>query len=755
VLRRLGEPAAWFTCFPRLALFALVALLAPIASATPAAVLVTLLGNDGVPFAQAWSTWYTSEALGLLLVVPFLLSWTDPALRRDLPVRKVLEAAGLAALVLVAAAFIFTQEHLQAKFLVFPFLLLATFRGGLPAAAAGAVALACVAIWCTGHGHGPIAAVVEADTAERLQVLKLYLATVVLSTLPVAATLAQRERARREAGAASAALLGERKRLDLALDAANASAWDWDPAADRSVWSSQMFDLLGLDPATTTPSFGAMLGVVHPEDAPPLRAAMYEDRETWFREEFRIVHPTRGLRWINGLGRPRARTGRAAVVRGSGVNIDVTRRKRAEERLRAGEERFRQLANRVPAFVWFTDANGRVLHINDRWYEYTGQTPEQALSYGTIQAAHPDDVGRMLATWDEAARRGVPWEIEFRCRRRDGAYRWYMARIEPLRDEAGRTTGWFGASTDVHDRRLAEEGSRAAKEAAEAARAEAEAANRAKSDFLAAMSHEVRTPLAAVLGMADLLGASPGLPRAERARVEAIRTAGRHLLDVVNDVLDFARVEAGRLRLERVDLAPARLLEEVRSLLAPRAVERGLTLELRPGPGLPAAVRGDPTRLRQVLLNLVGNALKFTHEGGVGVAASGRAEGDGRVRLRFEVRDTGIGVARERQAALFEAFTQADASATRRYGGSGLGLAISKRLVEAMGGEIGVESAPGVGSLFWFEVPLEPGDPAAAEAAGDGDPGAARRGRCGCWRPRTWRSTATCCARCWAGTGTS
>ncbi len=230
------------------------------------------------------------------------------------------------------------------------------------------------------------------------------------------------------------------------------------------------------------------------------------------------------------------------------------------------------------------------------------------------------------------------------------------------------------------------------------------------------MSHEIRTPLTAVLGMADLLAADD-LPEAATAHVEAIRTSGRHLLSVVDDILDFSRIEAGRLELERIDFSLADVPEQVRSLMAPQAAERGLELRFTYGGHVPPVVRGDPTRLAQVLLNLVGNALKFTHEGGVAVAVSSRPEGEGRARLRFEVRDTGIGMTPGQAAGLFRAFAQADRSTTRRYGGSGLGLAISKRLVEAMGGEIGVESAPGVGSLFWFEVALEVGDAAAAAAA--------------------------------------
>src|SRR3954468_10286121 len=248
-----------------------------------------------------------------------------------------------------------------------------------------------------------------------------------------------------------------------------------------------------------------------------------------------------------------------------------------------------------------------------------------------------------------------------------------------------------------------------------AERERAENATRAMSDFLAVMSHEIRTPMTGVLGMADLLAAA-GLPGRERRQVEAIRTSGRHLLHVVDDVLDFSRIEAGGLALERVDFSPAEVLEQVRSLMAPQALERGLGLAFGLDEHSPPVIKGDPTRLRQVLLNLVGNALKFTHAGGVTVRLAGRPAGEGRFVLRFGVEDTGIGVAPEERAGLFDAFTQADRSTARRYGGSGLGLAISRRLVGAMGGEIGVESAPGAGSLFWFEVPLERGD--AVVAAG-------------------------------------
>jgi signal transduction histidine kinase/ActR/RegA family two-component response regulator len=291
--------------------------------------------------------------------------------------------------------------------------------------------------------------------------------------------------------------------------------------------------------------------------------------------------------------------------------------------------------------------------------------------------------------------------------------------------------GGLSVYLDVLARKRAETQLREAKDAAEAAhrdadeaRAAAERAAGAKSSFLAAMSHEIRTPLTSVLGMADLLATEDLAERQDRY-VEAIRVSGRHLLTILNDILDFSRIEADRLELERIDFSLGGVLGELRSLVAPQAAERDLDVAFELDEGAPPTVRGDPTRLRQVLFNLLGNALKFTREGRISVAARQTAR-DGQVaRLRFEVRDTGVGIPPERQPALFEPFSQHDPSTTRRYGGTGLGLAICKRLVEAMGGAIGVESAPGAGSLFWFEVPLEVGDSAAAAAAArpPSDPG--------------------------------
>jgi len=247
---------------------------------------------------------------------------------------------------------------------------------------------------------------------------------------------------------------------------------------------------------------------------------------------------------------------------------------------------------------------------------------------------------------------------------------------------------------------------REAKEAAERAQAQAESASQAKTEFLAAVSHEIRTPLNSVMGFTDLILDRTDLAPEMRRQVELIKTASSTLLTIVNDVLDFATIEAGAVELDPKPFPPAAIVGDCLSIVHGLASTKGLDLSCRTDPSVPALLVGDGPRLRQILLNLLNNAIKFTPSGSVTLTVTPEHAGDGRDRYRFAVTDTGIGIPKEKQDRLFQRFTQVDGSARRQYGGTGLGLAISKRLVELMGGEIGVVSEVGQGSTFWFSVPL-------------------------------------------------
>ena len=293
-------------------------------------------------------------------------------------------------------------------------------------------------------------------------------------------------------------------------------------------------------------------------------------------------------------------------------------------------------------------------------------------------------------------RGGGEWRGEFLNRRKSGELYWEKASISAVRQPGGSITHFVSIQDDISARKEAEEHLRTAKEAAETA-------NRAKSEFLAVMSHEIRTPMNGILGMTQLLLDTP-LSGIQRDYLDTISQSGESLLTLLNDILDFSKLEAGRMELETVAFSLADTVASVIELMTPRAREKKIELTAEIAPSVPAALSGDPARLRQILLNLVGNAIKFTERGKVRLIV-GRAEGD---LYRFSVIDTGIGIPTDLRGRLFQSFSQADSSITRRYGGSGLGLAICQRLVEMQGGAIGCESTPGTGSLFWFELHYAP-----------------------------------------------
>ncbi len=377
------------------------------------------------------------------------------------------------------------------------------------------------------------------------------------------------------------------------------------------------------------------------------------------------------------------------------ILTDVTTRKQAEEQLHKLSRAVEQSAS----IVMITDTSARIEYVNPKFTEVTGYTLVEIIgkSSGFLKSGKtpPETYNELWQT----LRAGKPWTGMFLNKKKNGELYWEKATISPIKNSLGVTTHYVAVKEDITERKRIEEAMQQAKEAAEAA-------NRAKSEFLANMSHEIRTPMNGILGMNQLLLETP-LNDEQREYSQAIHQSAEALLELINDILDFSKIEAGKLELEFIDCSLVEIIEGVTEVIAQKAHTKGLELIMDIDPDCPIFVKADPVRIRQILLNLTSNAVKFTEEGEIIISLRPHAcstENRDVFFIRFAVKDTGIGIPEEKQALVFESFAQADGSTTRKYGGTGLGLAICKQLVHLMGGEIGVESTPGKGSTFWFTI---------------------------------------------------
>jgi len=382
------------------------------------------------------------------------------------------------------------------------------------------------------------------------------------------------------------------------------------------------------------------------------------------------------------------------MIFGSHAQFTIVQRRKTDEALRFSEKKQETIIESMDDGYYETDLSGKLTFINDAFSDIIGRPKSDLLGMAMKKFPDNESVDKVTHAFEALLKKNqpvkdLPWTINHK----DGSKRYVESNVYLIKDSKGEATGFRGLVRDVTKRRLAE--------ILQQEKMAAETASKSKSEFLANMSHEIRTPLNSIIGLIELtLGSDIGTDQREDLKVA--KSAAYALLSVINDILDFSKIEAGKLELEETDFSMRNFLGETLKIMAMKASDKNLELAYRVAPDIPDNLIGDPVRFRQIVLNLVGNAVKFTEKGEIVVVAELEADTDTGKMLHFSVRDTGIGIPPEKQEVIFGAFDQADGSTTRQYGGTGLGLAVSTQLVELMGGSIWVSSQPGQGSTFHF-----------------------------------------------------
>jgi diguanylate cyclase (GGDEF)-like protein/PAS domain S-box-containing protein len=517
-------------------------------------------------------------------------------------------------------------------------------------------------------------------------------------------TLAEQLRLAGERDQITAMRLHENNRLmAMAEQLAHIGHWRLDVAADELHWSEEIYRIYGL-PKTYKPELQSAIAAYHLDDRETVRRIVADAMVCGapFTFEGRIIRPDGSMRNVLASGQSeRSSDGSTTAI--IGVFQDITDVRKAErERLRL-LERQALATNAGQVGIWELDLDDDVLVWDTTMFRLYGMPKQSGLvRYATwSERIYPDDAATVHHAIADAIHATEPFDVEFRIVLPAGDVRFVHSHGTVLRDGNERAVRIVGTSWDVSQIReltneLLEERERLVE-----AKQIAEETTDAKSDFLANMSHEIRTPMNGIIGLTSLLLDSD-LTGDQHHHVTLLGDAGRSLLAIINDILDLSKVEAGRIDLESIPIDPAGLADGILAIVSPEATAKGLALGATIDPSVPAWVLGDPTRLRQILMNLLTNAIKFTDRGHISLTV--RCIDDG--VLRFEVADTGIGIPADRQMLLFQKFSQVDRSIARKYGGTGLGLALSKRLCEAMSGTMGMTSVQNEGSVFWFTAQL-------------------------------------------------
>jgi two-component system, sensor histidine kinase and response regulator len=490
--------------------------------------------------------------------------------------------------------------------------------------------------------------------------------------------------------------------LNIAQTAAGVATFDFDFRRNSRICSDNFRELLGIPSATPLDDLNRALSRVHPDDFAHVRSAPLETTaaDPYYRCEYRVLLDGGAERWIGEKAKV-SRGPSGDVERITGALVDISDLKHTKAALGSVEIRLERALRGTQDGLWEIDLLTQVSWYGLRFGELLGYSVEELGSSHEqfVALIHPEDRERVALSLDDHLEHRAVYDLEFRVRHKAGHYEWMRARGQAERAADGTPLRLAGAMQLITDRKHAEQASLDAK-------LTAEAANRAKSSFLANLSHEIRTPMNGVIGMSQILAETP-LDNTQREYLDIIRGSAKALLSLINGVLDLSKIEADRLELENVEFDLIHMLYETVAATALQTAAKGIELIVSIEAEVPVLIRADPGRLRQVVLNLLGNAVKFTHEGHITVHLATQVDADGRTSLTLEVTDTGIGIPADRLDRLFKSFSQVDSSTTRHYGGTGLGLSIVKRLAELMGGEVGVRSEVGSGSTFWVRVRVD------------------------------------------------